>query len=118
MLCIDEDAVICDLAETYNIYDMELLPAIKVATFVCGLRDDSRIKLKLSGVNYDINTILLATLVDRYSTVHFKQTEDSLFAPKLMGVKSNEKETDIISFASVDEYKRAMQEFDSKRMEE
>lgn len=117
MLYIDEDAVICDLAETYNVYDMESLPAIRVATLVCGLRNDSRIKLKLSGVNYDINTILLAMLLDRYSAVHFNQSQDSLLAPKLLG-KEKETETDIISFVSVDDYKKAMQEFNSKHMEE
>lgn len=118
MLCIDEEAVICDLAETYNIYDMELLPAIKVATFVCGLRNDSRIKLKLSGINYDINTILLATLVDRFSKVHFEQSDDLLFVPRLMGLKNETKETDVVTFDSVEDYKQAMQEFNSKHKEE
>ena len=33
MIKTDEDALICDLAETYQIYDYKSLPAYMVATF-------------------------------------------------------------------------------------
>lgn len=35
--------MICDLAETYHIYDYKSLPVDLVATFVSGLRDNSRL---------------------------------------------------------------------------
>ena len=38
MIKTDEDALICDLAETYQIYDYKSLPAYMVATFSVGLR--------------------------------------------------------------------------------
>lgn len=46
MIQTDEDALICDLAETYQIYDYRQLPAYQVAVFSYGLRDDSRIKVR------------------------------------------------------------------------
>ena len=33
MIKTDEDALICDLAETYRIYDYKQLPAYQVAVF-------------------------------------------------------------------------------------
>jgi hypothetical protein len=52
MLSTDRDALICDMAETYHVYDMRALPTKTVATLACGLREDSRIKLKMAGVDY------------------------------------------------------------------
>lgn len=64
MISKDEDALICDLAETYGIYDYKQLPLSLVAVFACGLRDDSRIKLRMSGQKTATNTLLLAGLLD------------------------------------------------------
>lgn len=51
MLGIDRDAVICDLAETYGVFDYARLPIMLTATLCAGLHENSRIKRKLSGVN-------------------------------------------------------------------
>ena len=51
MIQTDEDALICDLAETYGIFDYRQLPADQVAVFAFGLRDDSRIKLAMTNSN-------------------------------------------------------------------
>ena len=56
MIKTDEDALICDLAETYQIYDYKSLPAYMVATFSVGLRENSRIKMKLSNQPITLNT--------------------------------------------------------------
>jgi len=40
MLELDEDALVCDLAETYGIYNYRSLPATLVATFSVGLREN------------------------------------------------------------------------------
>lgn len=49
MIAKDEDALICDLAETYRIFDYRSLPLKTVATFSVGLRENSRIKMSLGG---------------------------------------------------------------------
>jgi len=76
MIALDEDALICDLAETYQIYDYKQLPALRVAVFAYGLRDDSRIKMKANGQTVTLDTLLLAGISDRLSTLIWFQTSD------------------------------------------
>lgn len=76
MIATDEEALICDLAETYNIYDYRSLPLRKVAAFSVGLRENSRIKMKMSGLKIPLNEMLLAAAVDRLSLLLWAKTED------------------------------------------
>lgn len=76
MIKLDEDALICDLAETYHIYDYRQLPASKVAVFSLGLRDNSRIKKRLSNQSVDFDRLLLATISDKLSYLLWSKTKD------------------------------------------
>lgn len=76
MIALDEDAFICDLAETYQIYDYKQLPLNQVAVFAYGLRDDSRIKQMMSGQIVPLETTLLASIVDRLSLSLWLKTKD------------------------------------------
>lgn len=76
MIKTDEDALICDLAETYGIYDYRRLPAYQVAVFSAGLRDDSRIKLLMSEQKVSFDTLLLAGVLDRLSILTWFNTKD------------------------------------------
>lgn len=69
MISLDEDALICDLAETYGIYDYRSLPVSQVATFSVGLRDNSRIKSKIRGETISTDTLLLGMIYDNISKV-------------------------------------------------
>jgi len=69
--------IICDLAETYQIYDYKRLPLQTVAVFVLGLRDDSRIKMHLSGQQYGTDTVLLSGILDRLSWLSWTKTKDA-----------------------------------------
>lgn len=64
MISFDEAALICDLAETYGVYDYRSLPVQTVATLSVGLRDNSRIKMKIRGEKSSRDTILLALIRD------------------------------------------------------
>ncbi len=76
MISLDEDALVCDLAETYQIYDYKQLPLLQVAVFAYGLRDDSRIKQIMSNQIVPLETTLLASIVDRLSLSLWLQTKD------------------------------------------
>ena len=76
MIKQDEDALICDLAETYRIYDYRQLPLLQVAVFAYGLRDDSRIKKIISNQVISLDTLLFASMVDRLSLSLWLQTKD------------------------------------------
>jgi hypothetical protein len=111
---LDKNALICDFAETYNLYDFKLLPPEKVAVLAIGLRDDSRIKMKKAGIKQPINTLLLAAAVDRLSVLVWSKTKDaqngsnrpvSIFA-KLVGI---EKDNNIKSYDSAEEFEKARQ---------
>ena len=76
MVCVDEDALICDFAETYGVYDYRSLPILTAATLAQGLNPNSRIMRTLSGMELPINTLLLATAVDRLSYLVWMNTKD------------------------------------------
>lgn len=102
MLATDEDAVVCDLAETYGIFDYHSLPSTYIATLAVGLRDDARIKLKMSQTAYPLKTMLLASAVDRLSLLVWAKTKDAeknRNRPKSVLEELMKKpESDIISF--------------------
>lgn len=87
MLGVDRDAVICDLAETYGIFDYRALPVNLLATLVVGLRDDSRIKMKIGNVMARQDSLLIAAAVDRLSLLVYGMSKDSAYgrnAPKMI----------------------------------
>lgn len=107
MLNLDEDALTCDLAETYNIYEYRSLPLKSVATFSAGLRDNSRIKMKAADVSAEQNTIFLAAIVDGIEALRYglfgsrgaKRPESVVGA--LLG---KEKKTGVKGFSTPEEF--------------
>ena len=76
MLAADRQALVCDLAETYGIFDLCAVPVPLLATLAVGLRGDSRIKMKLAGSKVPPDTLLLAAAVDRLSLLVWAKTKD------------------------------------------
>lgn len=116
MISEDENALICDLAETYHIYDYKQLPPTRVAVFAFGLKDTSRIKMKLSGQKVPLETLLLAGIVDRLSILVWGKTEDGqkgINRPPMISdilTGENEKEKDIVVFDSGEDFERIRNE--------
>lgn len=77
MIAADEDALICDLAETYGVLEYRTLPVRLLATLAAGLREDSRIKRRMQDTRLPPDTMLLAAAVDRLSFLAWAQTEDA-----------------------------------------
>ncbi len=76
MLAADEDALICDLVETYQIFDYRAVPVQLLARLACGLRENSRIRMILSGSRLPTAEILLAGMVDRLGQLVWMLSED------------------------------------------
>ena len=95
MISADRSALICDLAETYGIYDYRSLPVRTVATLAAGLREDSRIKTKQRGYKAEEDTkVLIGHVYDRLTDVlcflgAFKKRPESL-ALKLLGIEEGQ----------------------------
>lgn len=71
-----EDELICDLAETYRIYDYKQLPIKMVAIFAWGLPQDARIMRKLSNDNYSTEEKMLIKIFDCVNWLVWSRTED------------------------------------------
>lgn len=113
MINEDEDALICDLAETYQIYNYRSLPCKTVATFSCGLRNDSRIKMKLSKSTITLEEMLLSAVVDNTNLLAWMQSADGVkgtnrpksLLSKFIGMEEDNDE--IVAFESGEEFDRA-----------
>ena len=80
MIHVDKTALLCDMAETYHIYDVNRFPARYIAMLACGLKADSRIKTKMAGVELlPPNSLLYAFIVDELRIIRYR----------LMGDKKN-----------------------------
>lgn len=94
MMKLDEDALVCDLAETYHIFDYRSLPVKLVATLSAGLRDNSRIKLKAAGSSVSLDTVILAAIADNLSMLRLgfskdKPSDPFLFTEAIRGDKKD-----------------------------
>ena len=77
MLAENEEALICDFAETYHITDIWALPAGTAAILAAGLRDDSRIKSRMMNISSDYTTFLLTSILDALRILIWTNTKDA-----------------------------------------
>lgn len=77
MIRLDESALICDFAETYHILDWRALPLQLAAVLAAGLRENSRIKMKIAEMQITPELALMAAMVDRLSMLVWAKTEDA-----------------------------------------
>jgi hypothetical protein len=112
MLEIDESAVICDLAETYHIYDYRAYDASYIALLVTGLGPNSRIFKKMSGVDVDTTDLLLARIFDQINTLLWSYTEDGQkncnhpesLVDLMTGQGKDKSEKEIVGFDTVEQF--------------
>ncbi len=76
MILEDEDALICDLAETYGIYDYRSMPPKLIATLAAGLRYNSRTMMKASGERIEENRMILFSILDSVRLLVWMNTQD------------------------------------------
>lgn len=114
MISVDEDALICDLAETYGILDYKSLPARTVATFASGLRNSSRIMQKMSDMPYSVEDMMLVKIYDTVNWLAWTKTKDAEKGgrpPETMFSKIFKKEKEEVQgFDSGTEFEKAREE--------
>ena len=108
----DPDAVVCDMAETYHVYDMRSIPLRTLAAFALGLGPDSRTMRRISGAKATRTEILLAVIADGINTLVWFKTKDGQKRrnrPKRMMdfIMGKQEETEVISFATAEEFEEA-----------
>lgn len=117
MIAADEDALICDLAETYGIFDYRALPVKLLATLSAGLKPDSRICLSMENAKRPAVEILLAGIADRLGHLNWMFSEDGRQGRNhpqsvldvLLGNQTSEENGPIMAFDTPEGYEAAMQ---------
>lgn len=110
MLALHREELICDLAEFYHIYDYRALPVSTLAVLVSGLRDNSRIRMKLAGLKAPPDIVLLAKIFDVANLLLWSRTEDAAKgrnAPEPISDAFIERESEYEGFASGEEFEAA-----------
>lgn len=114
MISVDRTALICDLAETYGVYDMRSLPPRTVAALSAGLRDNSRIYMKMRGDKIPRDELLLAMTVDGVSAVLWRlgayKDKPKSIAESLLG-NDKKDERKVKGFRSAADFEEAMSKF-------
>lgn len=78
MMALDKNALICDLAETYQVYDYRSLPTFTVAALSAGLRENSRIRTIWRGGELVEREHILAFIYDVLARVFGGKDVESL----------------------------------------
>lgn len=93
MIAADEDALQCDLWETYGVTDYRTLPPTTAARLAVGLRRDSRIRSQMDGLAVPFSTWITAICADRLAAIWWlllskesrsNQAPPELIAPALL----------------------------------
>ena len=111
MLAFNRTLLICDMAETYPVLDIWGLPVPLLAALASGLREDSRIKLAMAGMQPIPITALLARLSDDLALFRYGFTKDAekgknkplLFVDLLMD-KAPDPKDEIATFDSGEDF--------------
>ena len=121
MLETDRDALICDFAETYHVFDYRNLPLQTAAALAVGLKENSRIKMHMEGASVDPLIMLLASIIDRLGLLVWMNTKDAVHGrnrpASLVNALTDKKER-ATAFSSGKDFERARKQIISKLRKE
>lgn len=109
------------MAETYHVFNYSELPPLTVARFFLGLRDSSRTKQAIAGVNVTSQDMFLASILDKLNWLCWTKTKDAekgrnrpeSILSILMG--EDKKGTDDVTvFTSSDAFDLAIKQFEKE----
>lgn len=119
LLAQDEDALICDLAETYHILDYKSVPVKTLAALTAGLNEDARSKRKAAGGKAPLRILLPAAILDQLSMLVWMQSKDGqrgINRPKSLVKAMTTGETEQVkSFRTADEFQAERERILAKR---
>lgn len=101
----------CDMAETYHIFSFNEIPLTVLATLASGLRENSRIKQKISGEKLSFEQMVNIGILDCLRILTWQNSKDGAKnrnRPKsILKQFTKEKKTDVISFDSAADFELA-----------
>lgn len=110
MVGTDRDALICDMAETYHVYDLRDLPVRTIAILAVGLRSDSRIKMKMAEMKRIPPSVSLVRIADEIALLaHALVGKEGTPPPNLLQDVMHERQQETAGFSSIEEFEAARQ---------
>lgn len=111
MMC-NEEAMICDLAEVYHIYNYEAYEPSFIAILVAGLKEDSRSKMLLFKARFSTDQALKMMIVDYLRLIVWMNTRDGAKnrnKPKSLfdEIENADNVDDIIGFSDGESFEKA-----------
>lgn len=110
MYKLDSDGLICDMAQTYHVYDMRALPLRTVAVLASGLGPQSRIMQKIKP-SFSLEEQLLARASDALQLLLWTKCKEGTPKPALileaMSRKRNQTDPQTYGFASAEDFEKA-----------
>lgn len=111
LIAADEDALVCDFAETYHVFDIYALPVKLAATLAAGLPNNARSILKVGGASASPLMIILAHILDELRFLHWAKTIDGQkgrnrpqsVAEQMTG---RQKKSDVKGFATAEDFEK------------
>ena len=111
MIATDEDALLCDLAETYGIFDLNALPVETLAALSFGLRQNSRIKRKMAGALEVDEMELLSVIADNLTLIRSvllgQELSDTALTSMYIRKQNRPQAQPIYKFKSSEDFKEA-----------
>lgn len=112
MRAVCGDALTCDFAQYYHIYDIDSIPLQTQAVLACGLPPDSRTIRQITGQKYSAEMTIQMAILDTlrsiehsYVSVHSKRKVPK---PKSIFETLNKEESaEVRTFRSGEEFERA-----------
>ena len=100
MLAKGRNELICDMAETYHIYNIYALPVSLLATLASGLRGNSRVVMKLNGMEDVPLFLMIAHIADDLKMFDYSFSDDAkhnrnappLFTDEIFGKEKPKKD--------------------------
>ena len=121
MIRLNEDALICDFAETYHIFNYRDMSPRLVATLASGLGDNSRIKRIAGGQPASSEVMLLGGILDALHTLIYKLSDGSTAPPAsiidMLFGGANEPQKQCMSFDSFEDFEAYRQKLISKEVQ-
>ena len=111
MLAADRDAFVCDMAETYHILDIWALSVELLAVLASGLRDNSRIKMKIAGMRYIPLETVLPQVADRLMLIYCSMVGIKELPPMITDIMVAEKrKKQEVGFDTPEDFKSAWEQ--------
>lgn len=105
-----EEELICDMAETYHVFNWRELPLKTAAILASGLPQDSRSRMKLSGQKLKTTESMLLALLDDLRTLTWAflqaHSETKIPAPRsvLKQALEHDQQPKVLSFRTPEEF--------------